>query len=270
MGVGGLPPTTYASIPSHMGQYQPLFGIESAAFDPLASIPLPQMQYQPLPDMQMMYQQVPDMQMLYETMPSTEFPLQPELPLMADLQAPPVTKPDDGSEECQAQQAANLLHTGMSVLEQGGVYCAQAADSRWWDVVVKSRNCDGSYAVAVKDDVSTEWSVAQRAYFLDKPCNDFYRDVLMEEGLSEEEIKASLHDQGFKEDGQSEDQSSAGHETVTHTEFIEEVISVDTVIMDTQKTESRWPVSEKKFPVKVIAAAAAAGAVPLVYTLSGS
>lgn len=248
-------------------QYQP-----PPAADPLASMSLPEMQYQPAPDMQMMYQQVPDMQMMYGSMPSTE------LPVTADLQTPPQAKPpvkpDDGSEECQMQQAANPLHTGMSVLELGRVYCSQAADSRWWDVVVKSRNCDGSYAVVVKDDVGTEWPVTQRAYFLDKPCNDFYRDVLKEEGLSDEEIRATLHSQGFKEDGQQQevlDHSTSGQEPHTATPM-QEVFQDKGKPVDTekQKSGSRWPVSEKKFPVKVIAAAAAAGAVPLVYTLSGS
>jgi hypothetical protein len=232
-------------------------------------------QYQPLPDMQMMYQ-MPDTQMLYQQMPSTEFPgmppvmlelqvppVMPELPVLPELQVPQrqavEVKPDDGSEECRALQASNPLHTGMSPLEEGRMYCSQAADSRWWDVVVKTRNCDGSYAVVVKDDVGTEWPVAQRAYFLDKPCNDFYREVLMEEGLSEEEIRVTLQSQGFKEEEIREVQ-----------EVPVETSANKPQTEDKQQTRSRWPVSDKRTPLKVVAAAAAAGAVPLVYGLSGS
>ena len=77
----------------------------------------------------------------------------------------------------------------MTPLTVGSVYCSQAADQRWWDVTVKEMNCDGSYAVVVNDDVKTEWPMAQRAYFLDKSCDKFYRDALTEEGLSPEEIE---------------------------------------------------------------------------------
>lgn len=255
---------------------------------PLASIQLPDRQYQPLPDMQMMYQ-VPDTQMLYQQMPSTEFPGMP--PVMLELQVPPVmpelpvlpelqvphrqaveVKPDDGSEDCRALQASNPLHTGMSPLEEGRMYFSQAADSRWWDVVVKSRNCDGSYAVVVKDDVGTEWPVAQRAYFLDKPCNDFYREVLLEEGLSEEEIRVTLQNQGFKEEF---DQNTVVQEPATPpvepaTPPVETQTENKPQTEDKKQTRSRWPVSDKRTPLKVVAAAAAAGAVPLVYGLSGS
>lgn len=217
----------------------------------------------------------PELQMMQE------MPVMPEMPGMAA--GGPMR--DDGSAVCQAQQAANPLHAGMSPLEEGRTYCSQAADSRWWDVVVKSRNCDGSYTVIVKDDVGTEWPVAQRAYFLDKPCNDFYREVLLEEGLSEEEIRVTLQNQGFKD----EDHNPVDHNTMEqaypttvdqvqqaqHTPALEEKPSAPAPPPPqdghgaSEQKQSRWPV-DRKMPMKVVAAAAAAGAVPLVYGLSGS
>lgn len=256
---------------------QTCFGL---AVLPLASMQSPETQYQPpWPDMQvgqgldMQYQQMPDMQMMHQTPPvmgMPEMPVMQEMPEMPGMAAA-APKRDDGSEACQAQQAANPLHAGMSVLEEGRTYCSQAADSRWWDVVVKSRNCDGSYSVTVKDDVGTEWPVAQRAYFLDKPCNDFYREVLLEEGLSEEEIRVTLQQQGFK----AEDSTACDHNPTENVEVQQETPSAPAPPPPedgqgaSEPKQSRWSVG-RKMPMKVVAAAAAAGAVPLVYGLSGS
>jgi len=287
-------PAQFASMQSPDMQYQPLPGMQTMHQVPgmqtMHQMPDMQTMHQ-VPDMQMMHQvpdmqtmhQVPDMQ--YQPLPDMQFPsTMPELLVMQE--SPSLTaaeaRPDDGSAGCKAQQAANPLHSGMSVLEEGRTYCSQAADSRWWDVIVKSRNCDGSYTVNVKDDVGTEWPVAQRAYFLDKPCNDFYREVLLEEGLSEEEIRITLQNQGFKED----DHNPIIHEEQPPPPIANEEqpqpasLSKDPVpeqappspppTDDSQQKQSRWPVSDRKMPMKVVAAAAAAGAVPLVYGLSGS
>lgn len=268
-------------------QYQPLPDLQLQAQPPpdlQLQAQMPGVQYQPLPDIQMS-QQVPDTQMLYQQMPQLQ--VQPQVP-----------DPDDGSEMCKQKMEANPLHTGMPPLEVDGVYCAQAADSRWWDVVVTRRNCDGSYAVRVKDDLNTEWPVAQRAYFLDKPCNDFYRQVLLEEGLSEEEIRVTLQNQGFheqevqqpppqeqvqeqvQEQGQEQwqdqvlEQEQIPSAAVEWQEQMVETPIGETVQTDgvqAEATQSRWPVRDKrKMSLKVVAAAAAAGAVPLVYGLSGS
>merc|ERR1719329_1014257 len=241
-----------------------------------------------------MYQHMPEMQGIPVHFDQFEQQFAPP-PQAEDV------RPDDGSEECLEKQQTNPMHAGMSVLENGRVYCAQAADSRWWDVTIQHRNCDGSYAVKVKDDASTEWPVAQRAYFLDKPCNEFYREALKAEGLSEEEIRSTLESQGFTVEEHAEPQQQYAEPQQQYAEpqqqyaepqrqyaapqqqhvdvpaqqqqqqqqqqYMQEVVHEQPAAED----QSRWPTkTKKKMPMKVVAAAAMAGAVPLFYGLSGS
>jgi len=231
---------------------------------------MPEMQmYQQMPEMQMMYQQ-PGMEIPYQTMPGME------IPFLASLASP---EPDDGSEGCKAKQASNPLHSNMAPLTIGNVYCSQAADSRWWDVTVKAMNCDGSYSVEVKDEVGTKWPVSQRAYFLEKSCDDFYREALTDEGLSPEEIEASLQKEGFHLGDSAEvfnDPSSATGDLAPEeargapTEDLPTEETAVPVATEEQPKKSRWPsFSDKKTPWKVVAGAAAAGAVPLIYGVTG-
>jgi len=316
-------------------------------------MPSEQAQFGQMPSEQLQYGQMPSEQAQYGQMPAQEqfdmqmFQHMPEMqgiPVHFDQFeqqfAPPPqaedVRPDDGSEECLEKQQTNPMHAGMSVLENGRVYCAQAADSRWWDVTIQHRNCDGSYAVKVKDDASTEWPVAQRAYFLDKPCNEFYREALKAEGLSEEEIRSTLESQGFTVEDHAEPEQQHAEPEQQHAEqeqqhaeqeqqdvepqqqyaepqqqyaepqqqyaepqqqyaepqrqyaapqqqhvdvpaqqqqqqqqqqYMQEVVHEQPAAED----QSRWPTkTKKKMPMKVVAAAAMAGAVPLFYGLSGS
>jgi len=179
--------------------------------------------------------------------------------------------PDDGSAACQAKQSENLFHQGMSKLAVGGVYCGQAADSRWWDVTVQRQNCDGSYSVVVKDEVATAWPVAQRAYFLDMACDEFYRDALRAEGLSEQEIADALGSQVHSQneaDGLTYFASDATPQYQYQPQPVSRPVEITPV---TPPKTSRWPTaSDKKMPWKVVAGAAAAGAVPVIYGLTGS
>merc|ERR1711865_980051 len=124
-----------------------------------------------------------------------------------------------------------------------------------------------------------------------KPCNEFYTDALRSEGLSDEEIKSTLESQGFPVGEQRGDvqQESAQHEPVEqqqqhvqddmplqqeqqYHQSMHEVAHEEQPEKreDDQKDgQSRWP-AKKKMPMKVVAAAAMAGAVPLFYGLSGS
>jgi len=245
-----------------------------------------------MPDVQTMYQQMPQMQFpplgdIQPGFPGTfDFQGMPGMPVhqvmpdfqMPDFQqmappAPEPVRPDDGSEHCQQKQAENPLHINMAPLTVGSVYCSQAADQRWWDVTVKEMNCDGSYAVVVKDDVGTEWPMAQRAYFLDKSCDEFYRDALTEEGLSAEEIEFSLQQEGMIPVPETEAQAPETEpaETSYHQPVETSIPAGGAPPAATPAKPSRWPVlSDKKTPWKVVAGAAAAGAVPLIYGLTGS
>jgi len=183
-----------------------------------------------------------------------------ELPTMGYFQGA-----DDGSAACQAKQSENPFHQGMSKLAVGGVYCGQAADSRWWDVTVQTQNCDGSYSVVVKDEVATTWPVAQRAYFLDMACDEFYREALRAEGLSEQEIANALPSQSHSQNHADGLTYFAGDTTPQQQPQPVEITPV------TPPKTSRWPTaSDKKMPWKVVAGAAAAGAVPVIYGLTGS
>jgi len=274
--------------------------VSAQDFGAQAQMPDVQTMYQQMPDTQIPYQQMPDMQMQFPPLGNTQpgFPgtfdfqgmpgmpvhqVMPEFQLPDFQQMPPPVpeapepvRPDDGSESCQQKQAENPLHINMTPLTVGSVYCSQAADQRWWDVTVKEMNCDGSYAVVVNDDVKTEWPMAQRAYFLDKSCDKFYRDALTEEGLSPEEIEFSLQQEGMIPVPETEAQAPetepaepAEPAETSHHQPVETSMPAEEAAPPAKP--SRWPVlSDKKTPWKVVAGAAAAGAVPLIYGLTGS
>lgn len=162
------------------------------------------------------------------------------------------------SECCQVEQADNPLAQG-SKLNVGGIYCAQAADTNWWNVVVIEQHCDGSYHVVVQDEVKTVWPKIQRALMLDVSCQAFYNEAAVAMGAP------PVHQ---VPEARATPQPEAAAPVVDVAPEQEPVVIGEQPAAE----EGQIPVKEKgtkgTVPWKVLTGAVAAAAVPLVYQLS--
>jgi len=198
-------------------------------------------------------------------------------------------------ESCQAQQAKNIEETGLPELNIGQVHCAQAGDGRWWDITILHHGCDGTYAAQVKDEALTFWPIVHRSLILDEPCTVYEALAKKIAGESEDATDVPPRDATDVPPRDATDVPPRDATDVPPRDATDvpprdatdlpprdatdlpprdttDLPPRDLLPRDLQKTEKpTMPVAPaKKVPWRVVGAAATAGAVPLLFGLTGA
>jgi len=175
-------------------------------------------------------------------------------------------------ESCQAQQAKNIEETGLPKLNIGQVHCAQAGDGRWWDITILLHGCDGTYAAQVKDEALTFWPIVHRSLILDEPCRVYEALAVEAQAQKISEEASVLEKAGVLEQAEDATDLPPRDATDLPPQDATDLPPRDLPPRDLQTSEKpAVPVARsKKVPWRVVGAAATAGAVPLIFGLTGA
>jgi len=189
---------------------------------------------------------------------------------------------------CQAEQMRHYEESGLPALNIGQVHCAQAGDGRWWDITILHHGCDGTYAAQVKDEALTFWPIVHRSLVLDESCK-IYEAMAMElqaEKLAEQGQDAETPDsEEPSQDAPAQDSEPSQDAPAQGSPDLPPSDATDLPPRDASDLPPRveqeqvqvadkpnMPVAApaKKVPWRVVGAAASAGAVPLIFGLTGA